>query len=769
MSYKTEALTYHREGRPGKIEVCTTKPCVTQRDLSLAYTPGVAEPCRAIQKNPEDIFRYTARGNLVAVVSNGTAVLGLGDIGAGAGKPVMEGKGVLFKRFADIDVFDLELDTHDPDDIIRTVKLLEPTFGGINLEDIKAPECFYIEEELKKQMNIPVFHDDQHGTAIISGAGLLNALELAGKRIENVQIVFMGAGAAGIACAQFYLELGARRENIIMLDSKGVIHHDRTEGMNPYKLQFATHRDIRTLDEALDGADVFVGLSVANLLSREMVRRMAERPIIFAMANPDPEMTYDEARAARDDVIMATGRSDYPNQVNNVLGFPFIFRGALDVRARQINMEMKVAAATALAELAKEPVPYSVIKAYRTEHLVFGTEYLIPKPFDPRVLIWEASAVAKAAMETGVAQVSMDLDEYREKLESRLGMSRHVMRVFINKAKKAPKRIVYPEGEHETILKAAEVIVDECMAHPVLLGRPEVIEEKLAELKLDILKGIEIIHPKSSPRLEGYAETLFNLRRRKGLVRQEAYQLIRNYNYFATMMLHQGHADGLVAGVTQQYADVIRPALQIIGVRPEVHKVAGLYMIVMKDQVYFFADATVNIDPTAEDLAEIALLCAAEVRRLGVEPRIAMLSFSNFGSSRHPLAEKVRRAADMVKGRGLNLLVDGEMQADTAVVPRILDEVYPFSELAGHGGANVLIFPNLAAGNVAYKLMQRLGKAEAVGPILMGMRKPVHVLQVGDFDEIDVVYMTAIAVLDSQTEDGAPVPAARLQEAGFPV
>ncbi|KAA3655982.1 MAG: NADP-dependent malic enzyme [Calditrichaeota bacterium] len=753
MNYREEALSYHQRGRKGKIEVVTTKPCITQRDLSLAYTPGVAEPCRDIEKNPDDVFNYTAKGNLVAVVSNGTAVLGLGDIGAAAGKPVMEGKGVLFKRFADIDVFDLELDTHDPDEIIRTVKMLEPTFGGINLEDIKAPECFYIEEELKKQMNIPVFHDDQHGTAIISGAGLLNALEIAGKKIEEVKIVFMGAGAAGIACAKFYIELGARLENIIMLDSKGVIYKGRKEGMNPYKEMFAQETDLRTLEEAMQDADVFAGVSVANVITKEMVKSMADQPIIFAMANPDPEITFEDAKAARDDVIMATGRSDYPNQANNVLGFPFIFRGALDVRATQINEEMKIAAAKALAALAKEPVPYSVMKAYRSQHLEFGPDYIIPKPFDPRVLLWEASAVAQAAIDSGVARQKIDIDAYKEQLEDHLGLSRHVMRVFINRAKKAPKRIVYPEGEHEAILKACEIILDENLAYPVLLGRKDVIEEKLDKLHMNIMKGVEIIHPKASPNIDSYAKKLYSMRKRKGLVESEAYQWIRNYSTFATMMVEMGDADGLVAGLTQHYSDVIRPALQIIGVRPDVHRVAGMYMMILKDQIYFFADATVNIEPTAEDLAKIAIMSANTVRRFGVEPKIAMLSFSNFGSSRHPLADKMCQATELVRQFDMNLLIDGEMQADTAVVPDIIEDVFPFSELAGKGGGNVLIFPNLEAGNIAYKLLQRLGGAVAVGPILMGMRKPVHLLQIGGNDEIDIVNMTAIAVLDSQSED----------------
>jgi malate dehydrogenase (oxaloacetate-decarboxylating)(NADP+) len=757
MSYKEEALEYHRRGKKGKIEVVTTKPCVTQRDLSLAYTPGVAEPCREIHKNPEDVYNYTAKGNLVAVVSNGTAVLGLGDIGPAAGKPVMEGKGVLFKRFADIDVFDLEVDSHDPDDIIKVVKLLEPTFGGINLEDIKAPECFYIEEELKKTMNIPVFHDDQHGTAIISGAGLLNALETNGKHIEDIKIVVNGAGAAGIACAEFYIELGAKRENVIMLDTKGVIYKGRTKGMNPYKERFALDTELRTIEDALKGADVFCGLSVANLLTREMVRSMADSPIIFAMANPDPEITYEEAKAARDDVILATGRSDFPNQVNNVLGFPFIFRGALDVRATQINEAMKVAAARALAALTKEPVPYSVVRAYGVENLEFGPDYIIPKPFDPRVLIWESHAVAKAAIESGVARVQIDLDKYREQLEKRLGMARQVMRVFINKAKKEPKRIVYPEGEHDTILKASEIIIDEGMAQPVLLGNREIIEEKLDRLHLNIGKSVDIIDPQTSPDLDRYIEELYNLRKRKGLVREEARRLIRKLGYFSSMMVNLGDADGLVVGLTQHYSDIIRPALQVIGIRPGVHKVAGLYMMILKDNVYFFADATVNIDPTAEDLAEIAILSASVVRRLGFDPRIAMLSFSNFGSSRHPFAEKVRRATEIIKSKNLGILVDGEMQADAAVYPRILDDWFPFSDLAGKNGANVLIFPNLEAGNVAYKLVQRLGGAEAVGPILMGMNKPVHLLTIGGYDEIDVVYMTAITVLDAQAGNASPI------------
>jgi len=751
MITREEALEYHRKHPPGKIEIGLTKPCITQKDLSLAYTPGVAEPCREIQKNPEEAFNYTAKGNLVAVISNGTAVLGLGNIGALAGKPVMEGKGVLFKRFANIDVFDIELDTTDPDEFIRTVKLLEPTFGGINLEDIKAPECFYIEEELKKQMNIPVFHDDQHGTAIISGAGLLNAVELAGKKMDEIRVVMMGAGAAGIACARFYVELGVKKENIRMFDRRGLIYKGREAGMNPYKEEFAVDGPPISLEEALDGADAFVGVSIANILTGEMIKKMAKNPIIFAMANPDPEITYEEAKAARPDVIMATGRSDYPNQVNNVLGFPFIFRGALDVRATQINESMKVAAARALANLAREPIPFTVIQAYGGQHIEFGPEYIIPKPFDPRVLLWEASAVAEAAIESGVARRKIDIQKYREQLETHLGMSRQITRVLINKAKRDPKRIVYPEGEHQAILKACEIIIDEGMARPILLGSPEKIHDTIDQLQIShIHNAVEIIDPEKSEKIESYGRVLYELRKRKGLIYSEALELIQKPIYYGAMMVRQGDADGLVSGITQHYSETIRPALQVIGVRPGVQKVAGMYVIFVKDKLYFFADATVNIEPTPEDLAEIALLVAREVKRFDVEPRIAMLSFSNFGSSRHHLAEKIKMATELIRQKNPNLIVDGEMQADTAVVPEILDKLYPFSELAGKGGANVLIFPNLEAGNIAYKLMQRLANAETIGPILMGTNKPVHVLQIGDFDETDVVKMSALAVVDAQ-------------------
>ena len=743
---KQAALDYHSRGRKGKIEVVATKPCRTQWDLSLAYTPGVAVPCLEIEKRPELAFEYTSRGNLVAVVSNGTAVLGLGNIGALAGKPVMEGKGVLFKRFADIDVFDLEVNSENPDDVVKFCQLLEPTVGGINLEDIKAPECFYIEEKLRGMLSIPVFHDDQHGTAIISGAALLNAIELAGKQIDQVRLVVNGAGAAGIACAEHYIRLGIRRENIIMCDTKGVIYQGRKGGMNPYKARFAAQTDKRTLAEAMEGADAFLGLSSAGAVSPDMVRSMADRPIVFAMANPTPEISYPEAKAARADVIMATGRSDYPNQVNNVLGFPFIFRGALDVRARTINEEMKLSATRALAALAREDVPDSVLRAYGLERLQFGPEYIIPKPFDPRVLIWESSAVAEAAMKSGVAQVQVDLEEYRECLSRRLGRTYEVMQNVRNKARIHPKRIVFSEGEHEKLIRASCHLVDENIAQPILLGQPAMIESKARELGLS-KEGVEIIDPVRSPRYEAYVEEFFRLRQRKGVTRLEARETMLNHNYFGSMMVRLGDADGFIAGVSQHYPETIRPALQVIRMRKDVHRVSGLYVLATKKDVYFFADTTVNIEPTAEELAEIALLSAEVARDFNVEPRIAMLSFSNFGSTKHPLAEKVQKATELLKERAPGLMVDGEMQADTAVVPEIIEQDYPFSTLKG--GANVLVFPSLEAGNAAYKLMARIGGAEALGPILMGMSKPVHVLQRGATVE-EIINMAAIAVVGAQ-------------------
>jgi malate dehydrogenase (oxaloacetate-decarboxylating)(NADP+) len=749
--HKQDALNYHSQGRKGKIEVTPTKPCSTQWDLSLAYTPGVAEPCLEIQKKPELAFDYTARGNLVAVVSNGTAVLGLGNIGALAGKPVMEGKGVLFKRFADIDVFDLEVGSQNPEDVIKFCQLLEPTVGGINLEDIKAPECFYVEETLRRTMSIPVFHDDQHGTAIISGAAILNALEVVGKDIEKIKVVVNGAGAAGLTCAQYYLRLGVKRENLILCDLMGVIYEGLTKGVNPYQARLASKTTARTLAEAMKDADVFTGVSGPNCVTPEMLRSMADRPIIFAMANPVPEISYEAAKAARPDAIIATGRTDYPNQVNNVLGFPFIFRGALDVRARAINEEMKIAATRALAALAKEDVPDMVLRAYGVGHLHFGPDYIIPKPFDPRVLLFEASAVAQAAMESGVAQVKVDLEEYRDQLARRLGRTQAVMCNVRQQAKAEPKRIVFSEGEHEKIIRAAYQLTNLKIAHPVLLGRPMIIEDKAHELELGKL-NVEIIEPARSPRLDPYAEELYQLRQRRGVTRSEARELLANNNYFGAMMVHMGDADGFVAGVSQHYPDTIRPALQIIATRPDVHKVSGLYVIVTKRDVFLFADTTVNIEPSAEDLAEIALLAAEVAESFGIEPRVAMLSFSNFGSTRHPLTEKVRRATELVKQRKPELMVDGEMMADTAVVPELLAE-YPFSTL--RQTANILVFPDLEAGNIAYKLMLRIGGAEALGPILMGLSKPVHVLQRGSTVE-EIVDVAALAVVDAQRNVSHP-------------
>jgi len=753
---KEEALEYHASEPAGKVSVSPTKPCRTQRDLSLAYTPGVAVPCLEIERDPTLAYSYTSKGNLVAVVTNGTAVLGLGNIGALAGKPVMEGKGVLFKRFADIDVFDIELATLDPKEVIRACQLLEPTFGGINLEDIKAPECFEIEEELKRTMKIPVFHDDQHGTAIISGAALLNALSLVGKNIGDVKIVFSGAGASAISCANHYIHMGARLENILLCDTKGVIYEGRTAGMNKYKEKFARITDARTLTEAMVGADVFIGLSSANCVTPEMLLGLAPKPIVFALANPDPEITYDLAVATRSDVIMATGRSDYPNQVNNVLGFPFIFRGALDTRSTTINDEMKLAATHALAMLAREDVPDAVRRAYGVETMEFGPEYIIPKPFDSRVLTWVAPAVAKAAMDTGVALIRLNLDAYRDQLERRLGRSQEIMRVMIHKAQRQPKTVVFPEGKEDKILRAAQILVDEKIARPILLGNEEVIHNRINELHLHLNSGVTIIDPTSSPKLPEYVEEFFRLRQRKGITRQEAERQVRGRTRFGAMMLQCGDADALIAGLTQHYPDTIRPALEVIPVRPGVARVCGMYMMITtKGQVYFLADATVNIEPSAEDLAEIALNVADYVRTFDIEPRVAMLSFSNFGSSRHPLSDKVRDAVAIAHRRRPSLMIDGEMQADTAVEPGIIESTYPFSVLKG--GANVLIFPNLEAGNIAYKLLSRIGGAEAIGPILMGLSKPVHVLQRGA-EVNDIVHMAAIAVVEASNAV-APVTA----------
>ena len=750
MSKKQDALDYHSSGRKGKIEVITTKPCATSRDLSLAYSPGVAEPCLEIEKNPDDAYKYTAKGNLVAVVSNGTAVLGLGDIGALAGKPVMEGKGVLFKRFADVDVFDIELNTKDSDEIIRTVKILEPTFGGINLEDIKGPECFYIEEKLKEIMDIPVFHDDQHGTAIIANAGLINALETVNKQIEDIKIVVNGAGAAGIACAQMALTLGADPKKMILCDTKGVIYNGRTEGMNPYKQRFATDLPARTLDDAMVEADVFFGVSSKGALTPAMVKSMAKDPIIFAMANPDPEITPDEAKAVRGDVIIGTGRSDYNNQVNNVLCFPFLFRGALDTHARAINDEMKMAACLALAKLAKEDVPDSVRKAYGGVDIKFGREYLIPKPFDPRVLLHVAPAVAKAAMDSGVARLPIeDLDKYRERLEALQGRSKEIMRVLINKAKSNPKRVVFPEGEEDKILRAVAIILDEGIAVPILLGDGEVIRARAQELNID-LGDTEIIDPRQSGKTPGYTEELFVRRQRKGVTLAEARRMLRNNrNYFGAMMVEKGDADTMLSGINAHYPDTIRPALEIIGKKEGLSKVHGMYMMVTKKDVVFFADTTVTIEPTAEELAETAILTAEKARHFEIEPRVAMLSFSNFGSADHPLTLNVKRATALVKQRAPELIVDGEMQANVALDPDLVERQFPFSKLKGD--ANVFIFPDLQSGNISYKLLHKLGGAEQIGPILMGTKKPIHVLQRGD-DVADIVNMAAVAVVDAQEQ-----------------
>jgi malate dehydrogenase (oxaloacetate-decarboxylating)(NADP+) len=747
---KQQALDYHNGERPGKIEVTPTKPCRTQRDLSLAYTPGVAEPCLEIAKNPQDVYKYTGRGNLVAVVSNGSAVLGLGDIGPLAGKPVMEGKAVLFKRFADVDVFDIEVNSKDPAEIIELCQLLEPTFGGINLEDIKAPECFEIEETLRRTMKIPVFHDDQHGTAIISGAALLNALELVAKNIADVRIVFNGAGAAGIACAEHYVRLGAKRENITLCDTKGVVYRGRAAGMNPYKERFALDTNLRTLAEALVGADVFAGLSAKGAITPEMIGSMAPDPIVFAMANPDPEIMYDEARACRSDVIVATGRSDYPNQVNNVLGFPFIFRGALDVRATAINEEMKLAATHALANLAKEDVPDSVCLAYGVSRLQFGREYLIPKPFDPRVLMCVASAVAEAAMLSGIAQQPVDLITYKAQLARRLGKAYEVSRSMINKAQSNPKQVVFPEGDNEKILRACHVLVEEKIGHPILLGDAGKIRSRARELGVN-LAAMKIVDPATSEHHEAYVQELFRLRQRRGVTLVEAETLINNPNMFGSMMVHMGDADALVSGVTQHFPDTIRPALQIVRMREGLHRVSGCYAVITrKGEVFFLADTSVNIEPTAEDLVEIALCTAHMARRFDLIPRVAMLSFSSFGGVDHPICTKVRRAVEMIKFADPTLIVDGEIMADEALSPEIIAEQYPFSSLKG--GANVLIFPDLASANIACKLVTKIGGGEMIGPILMGMSRPVHVLHRGATAET-IVNVAAIAVVDAQEND----------------
>ena len=744
-----EALEYHEKAPHGKLEIVPTKPCFTQHDLALAYTPGVAAPCRAIQQNPDDAFLYTGRGNLVAVITNGTAVLGLGSIGALAAKPVMEGKALLFKRFADLDAIDLELDTTDPEKFIQAVQLMEPSFGGINLEDIKAPECFAIEARLRETMHIPVFHDDQHGTAIISGAALLNALELVGKRLEDVRIVFSGAGAAAIASARYYCVLGARRENILMADIHGVVRPDRQPAPDAVQAEFAARTECRTLADALVGADVFVGLSAGGIVSPAMIAPMAASPIIFALANPDAEIGYVEAKMARPDALVATGRSDFPNQVNNVLGFPFLFRGALDARATEINEAMKIAASRALAALAREDVPDAVAKAYGLDTLRFGPDYLIPKPLDPRVLLWVAPAVAQAARESGVARVQVDPQKYPELLEARLGKSREMMRIVFNKAKADPKRIVLAEGENEKMIRAAYQLAEERIARPVLLGNAQVIAAKSAAMLLN-LRGVEVLDPAFSDRHEDYLMHLLALRQRKGVTRREAGELILRSDYFASVMVDLGDADGMVSGINSHYPEGLRPPLQIIRAASGGRNVAGVYLVATRHKVLFFADTTVNIDPDAETLVEIALLTARLAESFEIKPRIAMLSFSNFGSVRHPRADKMRRAAEVLAERAPDLHVDGELQANTALVEEILNGTYPFNRLGAE--ANVLIFPSLEAGNIGYKLVQQLAQAEVIGPILVGMRKPVHVLQRGD-EVKDIVNLAALAVLEAQQRE----------------
>ncbi|MFW6192468.1 MAG: NADP-dependent malic enzyme [Gemmatimonadota bacterium] len=743
---ESEALRYHAEGRPGKLEVQPTKPTRTQRDLSLAYTPGVAEASEAIADDPAASYRYTARGNLVAVVSDGSAVLGLGDVGPEAAKPVMEGKAVLFKCFADIDVFDLEVDADGPEDLVRFCEMLEPTVGGINLEDIAAPDCFVVEQTLRDRLDVPVFHDDQHGTAIISGAALVNALELAGKAIDDVRIVFSGAGSAALATAEHYVRMGADPEGILVVDRHGVVHTGRDD-LDRYKARWARETEARTLADALDGADVLVGLSVGGVVDREMVASMADRPVVFAMANPEPEIRPEEVRAVRDDALVATGRSDYPNQVNNVLGFPFIFRGALDVRARAIDDGMMMAATRALAELAREDVPDAVAAAYGGDRMSFGPDYLIPKPFDSRVLLKVAPAVAEAAMESGCAREELDLDAYRVELEARLGPAREFMRRVMDRARRSPKRIVFPEGDHERVVRATAVLRDEGFAEPVLVGERGRIEEVAREHGVD-LDGVEVVDPERSPRHDDYARELWRKRRRKGVTRAEADGLMDEPTWFASMMVERGDADTLIAGADMYYPDALRPALQVIGTGPDERRVAGLYIMVFEDRLYFFADATVNIAPDEEELAEIAVASADFVERLGLSPRIAMLSFSDFGSARHGEARRVRRAAERVKVARPDLAVDGEMQADTAVVEEILRETYPFADL--DGPANVLIFPGLAAANVSYKLLTKLGGAEAIGPVLLGTEKPVHILQRGA-TVAEIANLAALAVVDAET------------------
>ena len=750
MGLDEDSLEYHRSNPQGKIEISTTKSTSTQRDLSLAYSPGVAAPCREIRDDPEDAYAYTAKGNLVGVVSNGSAVLGLGNIGAQASKPVMEGKGVLFKRFADIDVFDIELDYDDPHEFADAVIAMGPTFGGINLEDITSPDCFIIEKRLREEMDVPVFHDDQHGTAIISGAALLNTAEITGKNLEDLEIVFSGAGASALSTARFYASLGVRKENILMCDSTGIVTTDRVERgeVNKYKQEFARDVPEGALEDAMEGADVFVGLSVGGIVDESVIQSMARDPVVFAMANPDPEIPYETAKNARDDtVIMATGRSDYPNQVNNVLGFPFLFRGALDVRANEINEEMKVAAAEALADLSRQDVPDAVVKAYGDQPLQFGPEYIIPKPLDPRVLFEVAPAVARAAMDSGAARIEIDLDAYREQLEARLGKSREMMRVVLNKAKSDPKRVTLAEGDDEKIIRAAYQITEQAIAEPVLIGDPDEIAHTAERLGLDF--SPEVVDP-SGEADEAYVERLYERRQREGITRNEAEELIRDSNYFASVMVESGDADAMLTGLTHHYPSALRPPLQVIGTAEGADYAAGVYMLTFKNQVIFVADATVNQNPDEKILAEITRHTAELARRFNVEPRAALLSYSNFGSVTNEDTRKPRRAVELLKDDpAVDFPVDGEMQADTAVVEDLLQGTYEFSDL--ESPANVLVFPNLEAGNISYKLLQRLGGAEAIGPMLVGMDKPVHVLQRDD-EVKDIVNMAGVAVVDAQQD-----------------
>lgn len=754
-SLKEEALHYHAKGRPGKIEVIPSKETASQKDLTLAYSPGVADPCLEIAANPEDIYKYTAKGNLVAVISNGTAVLGLGDIGPGASKPVMEGKGLLFKIYADIDVFDLELNTKDVDEFVRTVKILEPTFGGVNLEDISAPECFEIEERLKAELNIPVMHDDQHGTAIISAAALLNALEIVGKDISQIKIIINGAGASATSCTRLYCSLGAKKENILMFDSKGLIHPSRTN-LDGRKSEFANghYPAETTLTEALVGADVFVGLSKGNILTEEMITPMAKDLIVFAMANPTPEIAYEKAMHARKDIIFATGRSDYPNQVNNVLGFPYIFRGALDVRSKVINEEMKLAAVYALADLAKKPVPDIVNLAYGQDNLVFGREYIIPKPVDPRLLTTVAPAVARAAMETGVAKFPIqDWDAYELQLSKRLGLDNTLMKVIINKAKTKPKRVVLADAENLSVLKAAKEVREEGIATPILLGNREVIEQMLADNKID-LPNVEIIDPyvpatkEDKARSARYSEEFFLRRQRQGYNKAEAQKIIRRRNYFGSMMVDMGDADAMIGGMSRNYPDTVRPALQTIGRKEGVQKVSGMYILMTRFGPLFLADTTVNFNPTAEEIVEIAELSAKQVEKFNIKPRIALITYSNFGSADGDDAKKMKKAVQMLKQRNPKMIVDGEMQAHLPFNLDLMKENHPFSDLAEQG-ANVLIFPNLSSSNIAYNLVKEIADIEKIGPILLGLKKPVHVVQLGSTTR-EIVNMIAIAVVDAQ-------------------